>query len=145
MMKLSTVIPYLKKIQIIYESREAPLEFCLCQHFFTENQQILLYQEIQIQIAFWYIISNSFKFYWVLKIVLINMVTVLMMSAKMTTPGLRIIKVLWKKGYDVMISVNDVTNKTLLRDSSYIVDVVMWTKFGNSSISTSEFIIISSL
>ena len=44
-----------------------------------------------------------------------------------------------------MISVNDVTKKTLLRDSSYIVDVVMWPKFGNSSISTSEFIIISSL
>ena len=27
-MKLGTVIPYLKKIQIIYESRGTPLEFC---------------------------------------------------------------------------------------------------------------------
>ena len=47
-MKLGTVIPYLKKIQKIYESRDTPLEFCWHQHFFTGNQQILLYQEIQI-------------------------------------------------------------------------------------------------
>ena len=33
------------------------------------------------------------------------------MSAKMTTPGLRKIKVFGKKGYDVIIFVNDVTNK----------------------------------
>ena len=28
MMKLGTVIPYLKKIQKIYESRDAPSDFC---------------------------------------------------------------------------------------------------------------------
>ena len=28
MMKLGTVIPYLKKIQKIYKSRDTPLEFC---------------------------------------------------------------------------------------------------------------------
>ena len=33
MMKLGTVIPYLKKIQKIYESRNTPLEFCWHQHF----------------------------------------------------------------------------------------------------------------
>ena len=64
------------------------------------------------------------------------MVTILMMSAKMATPGLHKIKVFWKKGYDVIVSVNDATNKTLSRDSNYIVDVVMWPKFGNSSIFT---------
>ena len=48
MMKLGTVIPYPKKIQKIYESRDTPLEFCWHQHFFTRNQQILLHQEIQI-------------------------------------------------------------------------------------------------
>ena len=51
-MKLGTVIPYLKKIEKIYESRDAPLDFCLHQHFFTENQQILLYQEIGVLIGF---------------------------------------------------------------------------------------------
>ena len=68
-----------------------------------------------------------------------------MMSAKMATPGLRKIKVFWKKGYDVIIFVNDVTNKTLSRDSNYIVDVVMWPKFDNSSISIREDIITSIL
>ena len=47
MIKLDTVIPYLKKIQKIYESRDTSPEFWWRQHFFTENQQILLYQEIQ--------------------------------------------------------------------------------------------------
>ena len=47
-MKRGTVIPYLKMIQKIYESCDKPREFCRDQHFFTGNQQILLYQEIQI-------------------------------------------------------------------------------------------------
>ena len=63
------------------------------------------------------------------------MVTILMMSAKMATPGLRKIKIFWKKGYDIIISVNEVTNKILSRDSNNIVDVVMWSQFGNSSMS----------
>ena len=42
-MKLDTVIPYLKKIQKIYESRDTTLEFCWNQHFFTGNRQILLH------------------------------------------------------------------------------------------------------
>ena len=48
MMKLGTVIPYLRRIQKIHKSREASLEFCWYQHFFTGNWQILLHQEIQI-------------------------------------------------------------------------------------------------
>ena len=43
MMKFGTVIPCLKKIQKIYESRDTHPEFCWHQHFFTGNQQILLY------------------------------------------------------------------------------------------------------
>ena len=72
------------------------------------------------------------------------MVTILMMSAKMATPGLHKIKVFWK-GYDVIISVSDVTNKILSRDSNHIVVVVMWPKFGNCSISMREVIITSIL
>ena len=48
MMKLGTDIPCSTKIQKIYESRDTHPEFCWHQHFFTGNQQILLYQEIQI-------------------------------------------------------------------------------------------------
>ena len=53
------------------------------------------------------------------------MVTILIMSAKMPNPGIRKIKIFRKKGYDVIIYVNGVTNKTLSRDSSYTVEVVM--------------------
>ena len=70
---------------------------------------------------------------------------ILMMSAKMATPGLLKIKVFWNRGYDVIISVHDVTNKILSRDSNYIVDEVQWPKFGNSSISMREYIITSIL
>ena len=43
------------------------------------------------------------------------------------------------------MSIHDVTNKVISRDSSYVVDVVMWLKFGNSIISLREVIIISIL
>ena len=69
------------------------------------------------------------------------MVRILIMSAKMATPGLLKIKVFWNKGYDVIIFVYDVTNKILSRDSNYIIDVVMWPKFGNCSISMRKVII----
>ena len=49
-----------------------------------------------------------------LKIVLINMVTILKMSAKMAIPGLLKIKVFWNKSYEVIISFHDVTNKISL-------------------------------
>ena len=39
-----------------------------------------------------------------------------MMSAKMATPVVLKIKVFWKKGYEVIINVYDVTNKILSRD-----------------------------
>ena len=66
--KLGTVIPYLKEIKEMYESRDTPCDFSWHQHFFfTGNQQILLYQEIQVLTAFWCIISNFFIFYRVFK------------------------------------------------------------------------------
>ena len=71
------------------------------------------------------------------------MVTTLMMSVKMATLGLLKIKVFWNTCYDVIISVYDVTNKNLLRESGYIVDVVMWPKFGNCSSSKREVMITS--
>ena len=48
-----------------------------------------------------------------------------MMSAEMATPGLLKITVFWNKGYDVRISIDDVSNNILSRDSNYIVDVFM--------------------
>ena len=68
-----------------------------------------------------------------------------MMSAKMATPGFLKITVFWNKYYDVIIPIGDVTNTILWHDSNYIVDVFMWPKFGNSSISMREAITTSTL
>ena len=48
------------------------------------------------------------------------------------------IMVFSNKGYDVIIPVDDVNNNILSRGLNYIVDVFMWPKFGNSSISMRE-------
>ena len=48
-----------------------------------------------------------------------------MMSANMATPGLLRITIFWNKGYDVIISVDDVINKILRHNSNYIVDAFM--------------------
>ena len=47
-MKLGTVIPYLKKIQKYMNHVTQPLKYADINIFLTGNQQILLYQEIQI-------------------------------------------------------------------------------------------------
>ena len=63
------------------------------------------------------------------------------MSAKLATLGLLKMKVFWSKAYDAITSAHDGTNKVLLRDSNYIVDAVIWRKFGNSNIFIKEVII----
>ena len=53
------------------------------------------------------------------------MVTILMISAKLATPGLLKIKLFRNEGYDIIIADSDITNKILSCDSNYIVNVVM--------------------
>ena len=48
-----------------------------------------------------------------------NIVPILMMSAKMGTLGPLKIKVFQNKGYYILISAHDVTNKILSRDKLY--------------------------
>ena len=81
--------------KIIWITLHTPLVLLTSAFFVisTENQQILLYQEIQIYTAFWNIISNSFNFFESLKISLIKIVTILIMSAKMAILGHLKIKV----------------------------------------------------
>ena len=69
------------------------------------------------------------------------MVELLMMSAKLATLGLLKIKVIWNKGYDVINSLYDVISKILTRDWNDIAEMVIWSKFGNSSISMRDVII----
>ena len=108
-------------------------------------------------IKFCYIKKNRYRFHFdtylliiltfieSLKIVLISMVTILVMPVEIATLGLLKIKIFWNKDYDVIISFLDVTNKVLTRDSNYFVNLVMWPKFGNSSISMTEVTTISIL
>ena len=79
-----------------------------------------------------------------LKVVLTNIVVILMIL-KLATLSLLKIEVFWNKGYDAIISVHDVTNKILPSDLNYIVDMAMWSKFGNFSISMREVITTSLL
>ena len=67
------------------------------------------------------------------------------MSPKLATLGLLKLKVNWNKDYDIIDFVHNATNKILSRYSNYIVDVVIWPKFGNSSIFMTEVIITSIL
>ena len=60
-----------------------------------------------------------------MKVVLIDMVAILMISAKLATLGILKIKVFLNKDYYVIIFVHDVTSKILSRGSNHIVDVVM--------------------
>ena len=68
-----------------------------------------------------------------------------MMSAKMAAPALLKIKVFWNKGYYVIYSAYDVTNKILSHHSNYIMDLAILAKLGNSSICIREVIITSIL
>ena len=71
------------------------------------------------------------------------MVTILMIPAKLATLGLLSIRLFGNKSYGVIITVHDVSNRVLSRESNHIVDMVMWPKSGNSSMSMTEVIITS--
>ena len=131
MMKLGTVVPYLKKIQKIYKSCDTPHEFCWYVRKSPEISNFSCIKKYRYRLHF-----NAYVLFLLtfLSLVLIQIVAILMMSAILATLEFLKIKVFWNKGYEVIIFVHDATNKILSRDSSYLVDVVMWPKFGNSSI-----------
>ena len=67
------------------------------------------------------------------------------MSAKLATLDLVRINIFSYKFCDLIIVDFDVTNIILWRDSNYIINMVMWPKFGNSSISMRKVVITSTL
>ena len=71
-----------------------------------------------------------------------NVIVILMMPAKLATPGLLKIIIFWNKGYDVIIKVFDINSKTLPHVANYIVNAVMLRKFDSSSKSLKDVIII---
>ena len=134
MMEFGTAIPYLKKIQKYINHVTHPLSSADISIFSPKISKFCYIKKYRYRLDFESLV-----------IVLINMVTILIMSAKMATRGLLKISVLWNKGYDVIVSVHDVTSRILSRDSNYIIDVVMWPKFSNCSISMRKVIITSIL
>ena len=75
----------------------------------------------------------------------IKTVAIWWFQKKLATLDLLKLKVFCNKAYDVIIPAFEVTNKTLSRDSNYIVYAVVWPKFGNSGIYIWEIIITSIL
>ena len=124
MMKLgSFTLP--KEDPIILESRDTTHEFCWDQHFFTGNQEV--------------------NFFWVFKDCFNKHGYNSDDVRKMTTPDVLKVTVFWSKGYDLILSAHDVSNKILSHNLKYIVDVVVQPNFGTSSISMREVIITSIL
>ena len=64
MMKLGTVVPYLRKIQKMYKSRDTFLEFCWHQHFSPEISKFCYIKKYTYRLEFDRV-SNSFNFSWV--------------------------------------------------------------------------------
>ena len=71
------------------------------------------------------------------------MIPILLMPAKFDIPGFLEIKEFWNERYNDIIFIYDATNKILSCESNYVLDVVIWPKFVNSSISIREVIITS--
>ena len=102
-MKLGIVIPYLKKIPKIYESRDASLSSADIS-LSSEISKFCYIRKYKCRLHFGYIISNSFDLFLSLyRFLLINTVTILMISVKLATPGFLKIKIFQNKGYDVII------------------------------------------
>ena len=103
MMKLCTVILYLKKIQKnIRITWYIPWVLLTSAFFLRKSENFFISRNTDINC----ILIRNFYFFVTflesLNIFLINLVKILMMPAKMITPGHLKIAVFWNKGYDVI-------------------------------------------
>ena len=105
-MKLDKVIPYQNKIQKVYKSRNTPL-WSTDISIFSPDTNFCYIKKYRYRL--------HLNFFESLKVVLINAVAILMMFAKLSVLSLLKRKVFWNKGYEIIISVHDVTKKILSR------------------------------
>ena len=119
MMKLGTVIPYIRKIQNSYKLLDTHWVLLRLTFFSLQISNFCYVKNPHID---WILIhiSNSFNFFELLKVVLRNVLGILMMPAQLATLGVLKIKVFWNKGYDIIISAHYITSKILFSDSNYI-------------------------
>lgn len=73
-----------------------------------------------------------------------NVIAVMIISVKLANPDL-LQKTEFRKKDPWHQNVEDATSKTLSRDPNYVIDIIMWPKFGNTSDSLGEIITISIL
>ena len=92
-MKLSTVVNYLKKIQKLYESRDTLIDFCCISIFLPDISKFCYIKKYRYRLHLDASFLILLAFLESLRMVLTNMVTILMMSAKMVIPGFLKIKV----------------------------------------------------
>ena len=102
-----------------------PLSFADISIFSPEISKVCYIEKYRYRFYFDTLFLFLLTFFEYLKICLINMVTILMMSAKIATLGLFKIKIFRNKLCEVIISVYSVINKKISSDSNYIADVVM--------------------
>ena len=93
MMKLGTLIPYLKKNQKLYKSRDTPPEFCWHQQFLPEISKFCYIKKYRYRLYFGTLFLILLTIFESCTIFLINMFTILMISVKMATLGFFKIKV----------------------------------------------------
>ena len=116
MMKFGTVISYLRKTQKIYESRDKLLSSAVICIFSPEISKFFYIQKFRYNRLYFdakFLIPLTFSKF--LNTVLINMVIILMMSAKMDTLGLLKVKVFSNKCYDVVSHVDYVTKTNFIK------------------------------
>ena len=86
---------------------------------FNRNSSFLLYREIKIKTAFQYVMLILLTIIESLKVILINIIAVLMMSAKLETPSFLKITLVRNSVYNVII-------KIFSCHSYCIKNLVMW-------------------
>ena len=117
MMKRGTVIIYLKETKNIYKSCDTSLDI-----FSPEISNFCYTKKYRHKLHFnryFLILLTFFNM-----VVLITIVAILMISAKVATPGLLKLKVFWNKCYVAIISVHDVSN-------NFITWLKLYFRFGH--------------
>ena len=95
-MNLGTVICYLKKIQKIYDHVTYSISSVDISTFSPEISKFCYIKKYRYRLDFDTLFLIRFIFFYYLRIVLINVVTILMMPAKTSTLGFLNIKVFWR-------------------------------------------------
>ena len=113
-MKLGTVIPYLKKIEKYKNDVTHSLSSAEISIFQWKSRTFAISRNKDKVFYLYKKISILLIFFEFVKVILINMVAILILPAKLVTLGILKIKVFWNEGYDVIIFVHDVTRKFYL-------------------------------